>query len=104
MANWIDLGPVTDFPDGQHVCTEASGQPLVVCQLDGQFYVLRNVCPHAGKPLGEGERRGEILVCPYHGFAYHLKTGRNADWPYDEPPCRTYAAAATDGRLYVNVE
>jgi nitrite reductase/ring-hydroxylating ferredoxin subunit len=103
MANWIDLGPTSAFTQGRHICTEANGEPIVVFRLDDQFHVLRNVCPHAGKPLGEGERRGDVIVCPYHGFAYNVKTGRNTDFPYDEPPCRTYEATTADGRVYVNI-
>lgn len=104
MTNWIDLGPTDDYPERRHVCTQAEGEPIIVCQLDGQFYALRNVCPHAGKPLGEGERRGAVIVCPYHGYAYHLKTGQNADCPDEEPPCRTYPVMAEAGRVYVKLD
>jgi nitrite reductase/ring-hydroxylating ferredoxin subunit len=102
MANWIDVGTLEQYPEGRHVCTHAAGEPIIVCQLDGELYVLRNVCPHAGKPLGEGERRGAVIVCPYHGYAYKLTDGRNADCPEDEPPCRTYPVTTANGRVYVD--
>jgi len=104
MANWIELGRVDDFPAEGHVCTQAAGESIIVCRLEGAFYALRNVCPHAGKPLGEGERHGAVIVCPYHGHAYNLRTGRNADWPDDEPPCRRYETTTADGRVYVNMD
>lgn len=85
MAKWIDVGAAQEFSDGQHQCVDAQGTPLVVAKLDGQFIAVHNVCPHAGLPLGEGELAGTVLTCPYHGYAYDLKSGKNADFPNDTP-------------------
>jgi nitrite reductase/ring-hydroxylating ferredoxin subunit len=103
MPNWHDLGPTEQFPDPGHVCLEAGDQPIVVFHHSGQWSAMRNVCPHAGKPLGEGEVRGKAIVCPYHGFAYDIHTGRNADFPHDEPPCTMLAVEVTRGRVYVDL-
>jgi nitrite reductase/ring-hydroxylating ferredoxin subunit len=104
MPNWHDLGPAEQFPTRGHVCLEAAGESIVVIHWDGQWSAMRNVCPHAGKPLGEGEIRGRALVCPYHGFAYKIDTGKNADFPHDEPPCKMFDIQTADGRVYVDLE
>ncbi len=96
MAKWTDIGPQKDFPPGCQICLETQDTRLVVFNLDGQLLVVSNICPHAGQPLGEGERRGLVLTCPYHGYAYNIKTGANIDFPYDEPPVPTYAVRCTD--------
>jgi hypothetical protein len=30
---------------------------------------------HAGGPLGEGLLKGDYLVCPWHGWQFHCRTG-----------------------------
>lgn len=102
-TNWVVVGPVADFPPDQHICTTAGGKPVVVFNVDGAFHVISNVCPHAGLPLGEGDRRGMVITCPFHGYAYHIKTGRNLDWPEDEPPVKTYRARRVGGALEIEM-
>ena len=104
MAKWIDVGPTCAFPDGEHVCTDADEKPVVVLHLDGRFYAIANICPHAGLPLGEGERRGFVLTCPFHGNAYNIKSGRNVDWPHDELPLKTYPVRVEGQTVQVNLD
>ena len=104
MANWVNIGSVSDFPEGEHVCTNAQDRSVVVIHLEGQLFVIANVCPHAGFPLGEGQRSGVVLTCPYHGYAYNVKTGRHIDWPYDELPVKTYPVRVDGDILQVDLE
>lgn len=100
---WTDLGPVSDFPADNHRCVRAEGVPLVVINVAGEFYALENICPHAGRPLGDGERAGLTITCPYHGYTYHIKTGRNIVYPEDETPVRTFPVRLHDGRVHVQL-
>ena len=69
--------------------------------VEGTFYVLENRCPHAGQPLGDGERAGLTLTCPYHGYTYHIKTGKNIDFPDDERPVKTFPVRVQAGIVQV---
>lgn len=51
------------------------GTAIAVANVDGAFHALANACPHAGGPLGEGSLDGEVLICPYHGWGFDVKTG-----------------------------
>lgn len=91
MANWTDAIALADIPDGQtKLCLTVAGRPVVLLHVEAQWYAIRNECPHAGLPLGEGEVRGRVITCPFHGYAYNVTNGRNIDFPHDELPCRTY--------------
>ena len=35
-------------------------------KVHGDLLALRNICPHRGGSLGEGEVTGEIVACPWH--------------------------------------
>ena len=100
---WIDTIPADDLPEGAHRCAVAAGKPVVVIHAEGELHAIANVCPHAGQPLGEGEMRGRLIVCPFHGYAYDVRTGRNRDFPHDEPPVKTYPVRIADGMIQVQV-
>ena len=86
MTTWIDLGNTEDFPQHDHTCLSVQGNDLIVFRVDDGFTCMVNTCPHAGLPLGDGDRRGNTITCPYHAYTYHIKTGKNIDFPELEPP------------------
>ena len=102
-ANWIDVGAFDEVPDGAPVCRSAADRTIVLVRRDDELRAFANVCPHAGKPIGDGELRGRTITCPYHGFAYDVGTGRNADFPHDEPPLKMYEVRVADGRVQVRL-
>ena len=88
------------------------GRSIGVFNVGGDFFALRNVCPHQGGPLcqgvlsgfvvpgGPGEyrylRRGEILRCPWHGWEFDVRTGQS----YVDPArtrVRTYPVELVPG-------
>ena len=101
MSEWIDIAAENDLPPGQRLCASANGRRIVVFRTDEELYAVADVCPHAGQPLQDGELRGSVLTCPFHGFAYDLRTGRNVDFPHDELPARVYKVRLREGRVEV---
>ena len=88
------------------------GRSIGVFNVAGEFFALRNVCPHQGGPLCQGVlsgfaapgrpgeyrygRRGEILRCPWHGWEFHVRTGQS----YFDPAgtrVRTYPVELVPG-------
>ena len=49
---------------------------VALVRSNGRLHAVDAVCPHAGGPLGEGFVDGASVVCPYHGWAFDLATGR----------------------------
>ena len=92
-----------DLPDGARRCVEIAGRTLVVFNVAGTFYAISNTCPHAGRPLEDGELRGKVLTCPFHGYAYRVDTGANIDFPDIEPPVVTFPVRIHDGHVEVDV-
>jgi len=104
MAKWIEIDVDRDLAAGTKRCLTVEGMDMVVCQVEGQLTAVANTCPHAGKPLGEGELKGRVLTCPYHGYAYDVLTGRNVDYPHEEPPVRRYPVRCNDeGQVQVQL-
>lgn len=62
------------------------GRAIAVANVDGEFFALSNVCPHAEGPLGEGSLSGPVVACPYHGWEFDVRNGG----------CLTTATATVD--------
>ena len=104
MTQWIDIGKEGEYSEEALKCVSAGDREVVICQVDGQLAAVSNICPHAGLPLSDGELRGKVLVCPFHGYAYNVLTGRNTAFPYEEPPLKTFPLRCTDaGRIEVEI-
>lgn len=104
MANWIDIAQTSELPEGGRLCITVEKKPLVVLNVAGQIYAIANTCPHAGRPLEEGEVRGLTITCPYHGYAYNLRNGKNLDYPDIEPPVPTYPTRIEDGKVHISFD
>lgn len=90
MPEWTELGTIEEFEGSSQVCLEVGGVPLVVFKTDDGYRVMANVCPHAGLPLGDGERRGDTITCPYHGYTYSIRNGADLDDPEFGQPATMY--------------
>jgi len=92
MAKHI-IGTVDEIPPGDRKLVTIEGREIGVFNVHGEFYALRNRCPHQGGALCKGRvsgfvtanvpgeyeytRKGEILRCPWHGWEYDIKTGQS---------------------------
>lgn len=75
MSEFVKVLPASELAPGQ--CREvlAGETPVALCNLDGRFHALGNRCPHRGGPLGQGALAGNLLLCPWHAWAYDVATG-----------------------------
>lgn len=48
---------------------------VAVFKSNGKLCAIQNICPHDGGQLSKGWLEGEEVVCPLHGYKFHLKTG-----------------------------
>jgi nitrite reductase/ring-hydroxylating ferredoxin subunit len=71
------LASVSDVPPGAGKELVVEGRIVALFNVDGTFYALDGVCPHAGGPLGQGMLRKNIVTCPWHGWQFDVTTGRH---------------------------
>ena len=48
-------------------------------ELNGARIRHATVCPHRGGPLHDAPVEDGCVRCPWHGYRFDLRTGRNAD-------------------------
>ena len=104
MGRYV-VGRVGELPPGERRIVDVEGRSIGVFNVHGQFYALRNSCPHQAAPLCLGAikgmtlpskpgeylwaRDGEILRCPWHGWEFDITTGRSIFNPH-KMRVRTY--------------
>lgn len=72
----VKLCAVTELPPPGSLGEFAlEGRQLCVANDNGQFAVLDNACPHRQGPLSEGTLEEGKVLCPWHAWAFDLKTG-----------------------------
>lgn len=90
MPGFIKVAQVGEIRPGQKKVVDVGGVPVVVVNLDGQFFAVEDICTHDGGPLGEGDLEGHQIICPRHGARFDVRTGAVLAMPAFEP-VPTYA-------------
>ena len=66
---------------GQMKWAAVDGQRLVLANVEGGFYALRDVCGHRNAPLSRGRLHGHLIECPLHFALFDLRTGELVNGP-----------------------
>jgi nitrite reductase/ring-hydroxylating ferredoxin subunit len=88
---------LAELPPGKTKLVKVNGQDAAVYNVDGRFYATANACTHVGGPLNEGELKGKIIECPWHGSCFDVTSGAVICGPAEEP-LATYTVTA-DGEV-----
>jgi len=81
MNDEVTVAKIHDLKPGECKMVEAGGREIALCNVDGTFHAIDNVCPHQGGPLGEGIMEGKEIVCPWHGWRFDVTTGQCGSIP-----------------------
>jgi 3-phenylpropionate/trans-cinnamate dioxygenase ferredoxin subunit len=87
------VAAVDEIPPSGRKIVEISGRSIGIFNINGEFFALRNRCPHQGGPLCAGtlvglvsatvpgeyhySSPGRILRCPWHGWEFDVRTGQS---------------------------
>lgn len=82
MSDLIAVAKVSDVPAGDSHCVEYDGERVAVFNVDGRFFAISDLCPHAGGPLSEGFIENGRITCPWHGWSFDLNP-ENVEPPND---------------------
>lgn len=87
------VGRADEIPSGSRKIVRVAGRSIGVFNVNGEYFAIRNRCPHQGAPLCEGklwgvlsadtpgsyayDSRKEILACIWHGWEFNIRTGQS---------------------------
>ncbi len=89
-------------PDGQAREIAIEGKTYCLAYTQGVATVMDNACPHRGGPLGQGLVEHGKLICPWHAWAFDLKTGQATHSPQEK--VEVYPAKLSDDAVYAELK
>jgi len=102
MSEFVRICSQSEIPaKGQVKEFMVAGRSICVANVDGTAAVLNGECPHEGGPLGEGSIENGRLVCPWHAYAYDLRTGESEQDPTLK--AEVYPSAVENGELKAKI-
>jgi len=99
---WHDLGPTASFSDKPVSEMNIDGLLLAITCQDGLFGAISGMCNHVGGPLGQGHLSGDYVVCPWHQWKFHCRTGLGEPG-YEKDAVPSHDVKVESGHLWVNL-
>jgi nitrite reductase/ring-hydroxylating ferredoxin subunit len=78
---FVAVAKVDDLAPGEMKFVAIDRERIVLANVDGQFYALRDMCGHRNAPLSRGRLDGHIVECPLHFAQFDVRTGKLVDGP-----------------------
>ena len=82
---FVAVARATDLLPGQMKWVAANRERLVLANVEGEFYALRDVCGHKSAPLSRGKLDGYLIECPLHFAQFDVRTGELVNGPVSTP-------------------
>jgi nitrite reductase/ring-hydroxylating ferredoxin subunit len=81
-------------------CVVVDRERVLLANVEGVFYALRDACGHRGASLVRGTLTGHVIECPLHYATFDVRTGKLLSGPVsaDVP---TYAVQVEGDTVYV---
>ncbi len=100
MSIWLDVASTTELTPGTRRVIDVDGISVAVFNLGGEYFAIKDECPHDGGVLADGELEGDVIVCPRHGARFSVRTGAVLGPPAYED-VRTLPVRILDGKVQV---
>ncbi|MEK9499703.1 non-heme iron oxygenase ferredoxin subunit [Gaopeijia maritima] len=100
MSDWVKVAAAADCPPGEFLALKAGREFIVLCNVEGTFYALRDQCSHEDLPLSNGDLEGSEFVCIHHGARFDVCTGRALCLPAIRP-VKTFEVEVRDADVFV---
>lgn len=84
------------------IAVKAGNKSICLVRLLDGYFAISDTCPHQGASLSAGYCTEENIVCPWHQYAFNLKSGRQAVGGGDY--VMTYPVEIRNDGLYVGIE
>ena len=103
MTTWETVGKASEIPPERVRVFSIGDHDVAVCNVNGQFYAIDDLCTHDGGALDQGELEGEEIECPRHGARFDVRTGAAIQLPAFEP-VETHEVRVVGDDVQVGVE
>ncbi len=100
---FVVAAKVSEVPPGTVKAIELGDESVAICNVDGEFYAVANICTHDEGPLNAGYLLGDEIECPRHGARFNVRTGEVKVLPAIVP-LPTFEVKLDGDNILVNVD
>ena len=100
MDGFVPVTTASGLSPGTMTWVAVDRERVLIANVDGAFYALRDACGHRQMPLSKGTLAGHVVECPLHFATFDVRTGKPLSGPMaaDVP---TYEVQVKDDTVYV---
>ena len=100
MTNFVAVSRASELAPGAMKWVVVDRERVLLANVDGSFYALRDACGHRGASLAQGTLAGYVIECPLHFACFDVRTGKLLSGPTaaDIP---VYEVRTEDDTVYV---
>jgi nitrite reductase/ring-hydroxylating ferredoxin subunit len=81
LDGFIPVAKASELEPGQLKWVAVDRERVVLANVAGVFYALRDVCGHRQAPLSRGKLSGHLIECPLHFAQFDVRTGELVNGP-----------------------
>jgi nitrite reductase/ring-hydroxylating ferredoxin subunit len=100
LEGFVAVAAASDLAPGAMKWVVVERERVLLANVDGMFYALRDACGHRQEPLSKGTLEGHVVECPLHFATFDVRTGKLMSGPVAED-VPTYAVEVKDDTVYV---
>ena len=81
---FVKVAETEELPSGAPKRVMVDGTPVLLANVDGEYYAVSDDCPHEDASLYKGYLKGYHIHCPLHGSRFDVRTGKVESEPAEE--------------------
>ncbi len=81
MANFVPVAKVSDLKPGEMKRVIVDKQRILLANVDGTFYAIKDQCGHQKAALSKGRLEGFTVDCPLHFARFDMRSGKVLSGP-----------------------
>ena len=101
-GDWREIGRIDELKLQALQEVVFGKSKIALTYLNGKFSAVSGFCNHAGGPLGKGRLDGEYIVCPWHNYKFHCKSGLGEPG-FEKDQIPQYELSERDGKLWIDL-
>lgn len=77
--DWLELGNYEALENRKLYAKNYERVNFLISRIDAEVFAIQNNCEGSFLPIDQGRLENHILVCPWHGCKYDIRTGESKD-------------------------
>lgn len=100
---WTYIMQQSALPPGEMQRHEGGPEPVMVCNVGGEFFAVQDTCTHGQWALSDGYLDGDVIECSLHFGKFCVRTGKVKALPTCKP-LKIFPIKVEAGVVHIDLE